>query len=206
MTVRGSNYFSDHLAELFPRGDGREGELERLISQINPTSMDLTLSPKVIVYPPVTAPNDGWGDYMHGTPAATHIPRRRAEWLADLSLYEHPDPDKTGLWFYPGASLLVSTEQYVRIPDDKTGLLLMKTTPGRELINHFWTGWLDPGYEGTLTTAIAPVARPVRLWRGRKMFQLVLFDTQDVGFTYGDGTKKANYQGSVGPTGSWETK
>lgn len=89
---------------------------------------------------------------------------------------------------------LLDTLEYVKVPLDCAGLLLLKTKMGRggTFLGH--VGWVDPGFEGTLTFQFNHLASPNRIiTRGDRIVQLVLMRLElvatlnyaDIGHYYG---------------------
>lgn len=200
MSVRGSTYMTENLASIVRGG---ATSLKQLIENINPASLDLTVGDDVQFHLGVNPPFLGTDPILINS-AANHTPKQRI-WDLKLSSYENPDPEKAGVWVYPGAGVLLHTEEYVSV-GEKAGLVLLKSSRGREFVQHMFAGWVDPGFHGQLVLEIYPPIKPIRIYRGQKIAQLILFDAEDVGFRYGDGQKPAHYQGQTGARGSWEQK
>lgn len=58
---------------------------------------------------------------------------------------------------YPGAFILAHTKEYVRIPDNIEANFQLKSSRGREGINHLLAGYIDPGFHGQITLELQNV-------------------------------------------------
>jgi dCTP deaminase len=94
----------------------------------------------------------------------------------------------------PGEFLLVSMLEHTVIPAGLSCLFLLKSTMARMGMSHAFAGWIDPGWNGILTMEIKNYnqERPLPLWPGMPIGQLIYFET-DVAGTY-----RGRYQNSVG--------
>jgi dCTP deaminase len=94
---------------------------------------------------------------------------------------------------------LLDTLEYVKMPLDCAGLLLSKTKMGRggTFLGH--VGWVDPGFEGTLTFQLHHVYPMVRtIHREERIVQLVLLGLVEAAtLNYGE---IGNYHGQSEPT------
>jgi dCTP deaminase len=75
---------------------------------------------------------------------------------------------------HPGEFVLGSTEEWVQLPDDVVARIEGKSSLGRlGLIVHATAGFVDPGFNGTLTLEITNLTRvPIVLWPGKPIAQL----------------------------------
>src|ERR687895_2053367 len=75
---------------------------------------------------------------------------------------------------HPGEFVLGTTEEWVELPDDIVARIEGKSSLGRlGLIVHATAGFVDPGFNGTLTLEITNLTRvPIVLWPGRPIAQL----------------------------------
>ncbi len=75
---------------------------------------------------------------------------------------------------HPGEFVLGRTQEHVQIPDDIVARIEGKSSLGRlGLIVHATAGFVDPGFQGTLTLEITNLTRvPSALWPGRPIAQL----------------------------------
>ena len=106
---------------------------------------------------------------------------------------------------HPGEFVLGRTLEYVRMPDDIVSRIEGKSSLGRlGLIVHATAGFVDPGFEGTLTLEITNLTRvPIKLYAGRAIAQLS-FMTLDrpAERPYGHPELGSHYQGQVEATAS----
>ena len=106
---------------------------------------------------------------------------------------------------HPGEFVLGRTLEYVRMPDDIVSRIEGKSSLGRlGLIVHATAGFVDPGFEGTLTLEITNLTRvPIKLYAGRPIAQLS-FMTLDrpAERPYGHPDLGSHYQGQVDATAS----
>ncbi len=75
---------------------------------------------------------------------------------------------------HPGEFCLGRTEEWVELPDDIVARIEGKSSLGRlGLIVHATAGFVDPGFQGTLTLEITNLTRvPIILWPGKPIAQL----------------------------------
>jgi dCTP deaminase len=75
---------------------------------------------------------------------------------------------------HPGEFVLARTLEWVRLPDDVVSRIEGKSSIGRlGLIVHATAGFVDPGFEGTLTLEVTNLTRiPIELWPGLPIAQL----------------------------------
>ena len=75
---------------------------------------------------------------------------------------------------HPGEFVLARTLEWVRLPDDVVSRIEGKSSIGRlGLIVHATAGFIDPGFEGTLTLEVTNLTRiPIELWPGLPIAQL----------------------------------
>lgn len=104
---------------------------------------------------------------------------------------------------HPGAFVLGSTLEYVRIPVDLVGRLEGRSSVGRlGVIVHSTAGFIDCGYNGEITLEISNIGKiPVALRPGMRICQLTLMETGPVARPYGP-LRGSKYQGQRGPTAS----
>lgn len=94
------------------------------------------------------------------------------------------------VYLRPGVALLATTAERVAIPDRRvvlgraidnslvevpacTGELRLKSSAARAGLDHALAGWIDPGFDGTLTLELH-AHRPIELVAGRCYVQLVV--------------------------------
>lgn len=80
---------------------------------------------------------------------------------------------------HPGEFVLASTYERFILPDDMAARLEGKSSLGRlGLLTHSTAGWIDPGFDGTVTLELSNVANlPIKLWPGMKIGQVCFFNT-----------------------------
>ena len=106
---------------------------------------------------------------------------------------------------HPGEFVLGSTIERVRIPDDLVARLEGKSSLGRlGLLIHSTAGYVDPGWDGTLTLELSNVANlPITIYQGMKIGQISFFRlSSPAEVPYGSGATGSKYQGQRGPTAS----
>ncbi|ACZ41006.1 deoxycytidine triphosphate deaminase [Thermobaculum terrenum ATCC BAA-798] len=104
---------------------------------------------------------------------------------------------------HPGAFVLGSTMEYVKIPPDLVGRLEGRSSLGRlGVVVHSTAGFIDPGFEGNITLEISNIGKiPVALRAGIRICQLTLMHTGPVARPYGP-LRGSKYQGQREPTPS----
>ncbi len=135
------------------------------------------------------------------------------------SRYTHIDPakqqddltelvEKTGdqpFILHPGEFVLASTFETFVYPPDLAARIEGKSSLGRlGLLTHSTAGFIDPGFDGTITLELSNVANlPITLWPGMKIGQLCFFRlSSPAEYPYGSGATGSRYQGQRGPTPS----
>lgn len=195
MSVNGSHELQE-LAFL----TGLEG------SVVNPASIDLTIGNELELV---------WMDHVEKSMfvkekyfAAKHyepvIERKKLN-LLDFQVTGEDgsiDTNRSGIWVPPGVGVLMHTAQHVTLPKDKAGLLLLKSSRGREFWQHAMAGWVDNGFDGQLVLEVYAPAIPIHIYAGQRAVQLTVHDVNEGGFSYGD-QPDSHYQGQRGVTRSW---
>ena len=106
---------------------------------------------------------------------------------------------------HPGEFVLGRTLEWVSIPDFIVARIEGKSSLGRlGLIVHATAGFVDPGFEGTLTLEITNLTRvPIKLYAGQLIAQLS-FMTLDAPaeVPYGSEELGSHYQGQLAATES----
>jgi dCTP deaminase len=101
---------------------------------------------------------------------------------------------------HPGEFVLGSTRERVALPDDLVARLEGKSSLGRlGLLIHSTAGYIDPGFDGTITLELSNVARlPISIYPGMPIGQISFLQmTTPVANPY-----RGKYQGQSGPTAS----
>jgi dCTP deaminase len=101
---------------------------------------------------------------------------------------------------HPGEFVLGSTLERVELPDDLVARLEGKSSLGRlGLLIHSTAGYIDPGFEGTITLELSNVARlPISIWSGMAIGQISFLQMT----TPVDNPYRGKYRGQTGPTAS----
>jgi len=106
---------------------------------------------------------------------------------------------------HPGEFVLGRTLEQVRIPNDVVARIEGKSSLGRlGLIVHATAGFVDPGFEGTLTLEITNLTRvPIKLYAGLLIAQLSFMALDaPAEHPYGSAELGSHYQGQVDATES----
>ena len=106
---------------------------------------------------------------------------------------------------HPGEFVLGQTLEWVELPDDLVARLEGKSSLGRlGLLIHSTAGYVDPGWEGTLTLELSNVANlPITLYYGMRIGQISFLRlTSPVERPYGSPALGSKYQGQATPTAS----
>ena len=106
---------------------------------------------------------------------------------------------------HPGEFALGATFERVGLPDDLVARLEGKSSLGRlGLLIHSTAGYVDPGWEGTLTLELSNVANlPIMLYDGMKIGQISFQRlSSPVEVAYGDARIGSRYRGQTDPTAS----
>ena len=122
------------------------------------------------------------------------------------TLTEHVEigPDEPFV-IHPGEFVLGRTEEYVELADDIVARIEGKSSLGRlGLIVHATAGFVDPGFEGTLTLEITNLTRvPIKLYAGLLIAQLSFMALdQPAERPYGSDELGSHYQGQMAATES----
>jgi dCTP deaminase len=101
---------------------------------------------------------------------------------------------------HPGEFVLGSTAERVALPDDLVARLEGKSSLGRlGLLIHSTAGYVDPGFDGTITLELSNVARlPISIVPGMPIGQISFLQMT----TPVDKPYQGKYQGQSGPTAS----
>jgi dCTP deaminase len=131
--------------------------------------------------------------------------------------YIDPSMDQAGLMelvdataeepfvLHPGEFVLAVTVERLTLPDDVVARLEGKSSLGRlGLLIHSTAGYIDPGWEGTITLELSNVANlPIVLTPGMAIGQVsFMFMTTPVDRPYGSQGLGSRYQGQTDPTAS----
>ena len=105
------------------------------------------------------------------------------------------DPKKIVLM--PGNAILVCTIEYIKMPKDCAGTVYLKSTLARQGLDHALAGYIDPGFEGSLTLELHAHC-PIVLTHGQRIIQLVINRLE----AKPENVYAGKYQGQTGPTGA----
>jgi len=113
-------------------------------------------------------------------------------WSGELNRLSH--------YLHKGDIVLLDTLEYIKMPLDYCGLILSKTKLGRGGTELGHVGWVDPGFEGTITFQLIHFSRKIRkIEKGERLIQLVLLKLDEAAaISYAE---QGNYNGQHGPTG-----
>lgn len=115
--------------------------------------------------------------------------------LAEESMYE--------AGFYrlrPGERILASTAEIIRMPRDRVGFLMLRSTAARMGLEHSFSGLVDPLFEGQLTLELKNDLsnHSIILSPGMRLVQLYVERVEGTVLKGYD--KTGHYQGQAGPT------
>lgn len=86
--------------------------------------------------------------------------------LADIIKVENDHGDftkvdisKEPFWMPPGAFVLASTAEWVRVPSNLEAVFQLKSSRGREGYEHALAGYIDPGFKGNVTLELSNLRR-----------------------------------------------
>lgn len=167
--------------------DGRIGIEPLDESFIQPSSVDLRVGNGFRVF------------QNHRHPAID--PRSPQEDLTKLIEVGNNEP----FMLHPGEFVLGSTLETVRLGNDIVARLEGKSSLGRlGLLIHSTAGFVDPGFDGTITLELSNVATlPISIYPGMKIGQVSFYQmTTSADHPYGSPELGSKYQGQAGPTPS----
>lgn len=103
-------------------------------------------------------------------------------------------------WLMPGEFILGSTNEYFKLPASLAARFEGKSSLGRiGLTTHITAGFIDPGFEGTITLEIKNDNDiPILLHANQPIGQICFYTL--TGTPYAAYDKKGHYNGQVGPT------
>ena len=106
---------------------------------------------------------------------------------------------------HPGEFVLGATSEVIRVGNDLVARLEGKSSLGRlGLLIHSTAGFIDPGFEGTITLELSNVANlPITIYPGMKIGQISFLQmTTAADHPYGSGELGSKYKGQLEPTES----
>ncbi len=99
----------------------------------------------------------------------------------------------------PGVLYLLDTLETVSIPASLAGMLALKSSLGRQGLEHLHAGWFDPGFHGTATLEVKNMAPwQLTIQRGQPIVQMALLRMSQE--PQRDYTQTGRYAGQQGPT------
>ena len=105
-----------------------------------------------------------------------------------------------GYALQPGERVLASTAEVIRMPRDKVGFLMLRSTAARMGLEHSFSGLVDPGFEGQLTLELKNDLRTHTIWIAPRM-RLVQMSVEAVeGSVIHCYDRVGYYQGQSGAT------
>lgn len=163
-----------------------ETSASKVIGQINPNSIDLTISR--CIKRPIKRDNDIWtfgfSDHKEANSYAADC------WVDNIAVSD--------ILLYPGDVILGCTQEYIKMPTDICGQLFTKSTLGRMFINHMMAGVVDAGFEGKLTLELKNEGpHAIRIPVGARVVQLVLMRMNDRAAAPYNARPKSRYNGAV---------
>ena len=164
--------------------DGRIRFMPKLSNdQIGPASVDLKLDNKFKIFKQ--------GKYLH-LDVKEGIP---LEFMEDVIIKK----DEAFI-LHPGTFALASTKEYIYLPDDITVKVEGKSTLARMGILVHTAGFVDPGFEGTITLELSNQANlPIAIYPDMYICQIDFHTmSSPAEVPYGK-RKKSLYSKSVGP-------
>lgn len=113
--------------------------------------------------------------------------------------YRQPTPESRGVVLPAGGSALVHTLEYLRLPPNVLGVITGKSTYARSGLVLVGTV-AEPGWEGQLTLLVVNTApRPLRIYPGEGICQVLFFEAQPCKVTYADRSGKYQAQRGIMP-------
>jgi dCTP deaminase len=101
-----------------------------------------------------------------------------------------------------GVHLLLDTLEYVKIPNYLMCEMWLKSSAGRKGLNVYKAGYIDPGFEGTVTFRLwNDLPAPVTIAPGDRVIQLVFREMSKV--PRRSYKQTGHYNGQRGPTVAW---
>jgi dCTP deaminase len=119
---------------------------------LNPASLDVTL---------------GWH-------VMEEVPDTDEMQLVDITYNTAEDP----YLLQPGCFVLAETQEIFNLPDTVAAQFVLKSSRARQGFEHLLAGYCDPGWHGsrlTMEITNARKLRPLALWPGMKIGQMVFF-------------------------------
>lgn len=115
--------------------------------------------------------------------------------VVGLNGWEREPGASMALYLVVGDPVLVSTIEYIKIPHDCAGVVYLKSSLARQGLDHALAGFVDCGFEGSLTLELHAHC-PITLHHNQRIIQLVLHRLE----APPESTYHGRYQGQTGPT------
>lgn len=77
----------------------------------------------------------------------------------DHGSFTEVDISEEPFWMPPGAFVLASTAEWVRVPSNLEAVFQLKSSRGREGYEHALAGYIDPGFKGNVTLELSNLRR-----------------------------------------------
>jgi dCTP deaminase len=105
---------------------------------------------------------------------------------------------------FPGEVVLATTIEYVKLPRDVCADLKLKSSLGRQWLNHSLSGWIDCNFHGQITLELQNLGPyPRRIAKGTRVAQLVFYQmSEPPEVAYGE-KNTGHYHGQKGTTRTW---
>jgi dCTP deaminase len=94
----------------------------------------------------------------------------------------HMHSEEDPYWMRSGQFVLAATLEVISIPITLTAQFVLKSSRGREGIEHLMAGFVDPGWHGQLTLELhnSRQLHAVAIWPGMRIGQLVFSRLQEL--------------------------
>lgn len=141
------------------------------MAHLSPSSIDLTIGDKIKIES-LDDNNDGWVE-------------------VDIT---------DGYQLRPHEFVLASTREWITMPEDCLGMVILRSTAARAGYDHSLSGLIDPGFKGEITLELCNRLnlRSLNLQAGQRLLQIVVFNLDKAPFHHYGAT--GNYNGQEGPT------
>ncbi len=103
----------------------------------------------------------------------------------------------------PGKFVLARTREFIAVPGDITAFIEGRSSIGRKGLFVENAGWVDPGFEGTITLELMNAGNlPIKLKPGVRICQVVFAELTSPSEEPYDKKEDSKYQGQIRPAGS----
>lgn len=105
-----------------------------------------------------------------------------------------------GFELHPGERILATTAEVIRMPRDRVGFLMLRSTAARMGLEHSFSGLVDPSFEGQLTLELKNDLRThsILITPGMRLVQMYVQSVE--GAVMHSYDRVGFYQGQAGPT------